>query len=51
VEGVYAFRLAAGKKKGEWGFDGLLHGWDAELVEECDFDTWPPVSGALKFFV
>jgi hypothetical protein len=46
VEGVYAVRV-----RGSRPFTCLIANWDVEQVEDCEFTTWPPVSGALKFFV
>jgi hypothetical protein len=55
VVGTYAIRSTL---DGEDTLDFLVVGYKADmgagrlvdLLEECEFETWPPTSGAPKFF-
>ena len=56
VEGTYAIRTkVVGEKE---SFDWLIVGYNEKLttqeiehkLEECEFKSWPPVSGNLQFF-
>jgi len=56
VEGTYAIKIFFDDGNTE---DMLIVGFDnadsieeiSEKLEECEFGSWPPTSGSLKFFV
>lgn len=49
----------AGRKHGDKGEDGVIEGFlithsaplGANGVEEVEFESWPPKSGPLRFFI
>jgi len=56
VEGTYAIRTKVEGEEGhldwlichyrsDWSIDKIEH-----ELEECEYESWPPVSGSLKFF-
>lgn len=60
VSGTFAIRaqIMGKPRKKMVQDDFLIVGWRpsmskelaSHLLEECEFETWPPVSGALKWF-
>lgn len=55
VKGTYAIRSKTKNKTYlYWLLVGVDNNWTADDVcnnlEECEFTTWPPISGQLKFF-
>ena len=54
VPGTYAIRTTLDGEQQDWLIVHYKHEWTdkeaAEQLEEIEFDSWPPVSGGLKFF-